>query len=346
MAFGVRKSGRRQKQKISQQAISVVIPFRNERQNLPGLLQSLNAVKLINGDEILLIDDGSDDGGIEEGIFIRPEIKVMRLLAEIEGSKKAAITFGINESKNAWILTSDADCSFGPEWVNEMRKRATSTARMIIGPVLTKPAGNLFLRIIQRYESVCLLAISAGTCGWRVPILCSGANLLFSKISWKMVNGYASHSTVTSGDDVLFMNDLWKYDRSGIEIISTPGSLVFTQGVNSWKSWLEQRERWISKTAHVDHFIKRLISFGVICWLYIPVLAIIISMFFGMMVFWLFLIVEAIMVFGILRGFGEKFRLDHWVIFRFMYPLFMLHLWVFRNKADLQWKGRPVNGNR
>ena len=97
-----------------QNNISLIIPFRDEAALIHALLDSLSKLNLKTGDEIILIDDHSSDGGISSEYNLRSEIQVLESPANQTGSKKNALSIGIHHAKNEWILTSDADCTFDP----------------------------------------------------------------------------------------------------------------------------------------------------------------------------------------------------------------------------------------
>jgi len=57
--------------------ITLIIPFRDEADNLPALIDSLSKLNLKAGDEIILIDDHSSDGGISSDFNVRSEIQIL-----------------------------------------------------------------------------------------------------------------------------------------------------------------------------------------------------------------------------------------------------------------------------
>ena len=88
--------------------LTVIIPFRNEEANLPGLIKSIQAQTVLPY-EILFIDDHSLDKGKEllETVFLgKTFVSIISLPDSVEG-KKGAIDFGAtvqgfqgNTSKN------------------------------------------------------------------------------------------------------------------------------------------------------------------------------------------------------------------------------------------------------
>ncbi|MDP8254982.1 MAG: glycosyltransferase family 2 protein [Candidatus Alcyoniella australis] len=98
--------------------ISVVIPFYNESDSLPELIDRLLAVldALDRKFEILLIDDGSSDNGfqiVRQRRELRPEVRGIRLRSNF--GKAAALAAGFSESTGAIVITMDADLQDDPK---------------------------------------------------------------------------------------------------------------------------------------------------------------------------------------------------------------------------------------
>jgi biofilm PGA synthesis N-glycosyltransferase PgaC len=317
-------------------SITLVIPFRNEAENLPALIQHLNKLILEQDDRIFLVDDGSEDGGIPIETFLRNEITCIRLKNEQTGSKKHALSTAILEASTEWILTTDADCAFDPYWLEEMRAQTNSNLHMLIGPVLTKRVSGL-PGVLQTYESACLWFVSKASAGWNIPILCSGANLLFRRSSWLDVNGYKTHRHILSGDDVLLMNDFVKRWKNGVQTTKNKYACVLTNGHTSWKHIFDQRKRWSSKTAHLGGAKRKLLATGLMFWLFMPLPA----FFFDVRLPATLIVLEISLVWTILHSFSVHFNVLHWLLFRTLYPIF-LGMLLFYKPGVLLWKGRPI----
>jgi glycosyltransferase involved in cell wall biosynthesis len=83
--------------------ISVVVPAFNEAGRISSVLRAVVASNLVN--DVLVVDDGSDDGTAEEaGLF---PVRVFSL-PENRG-KAAALNYGISLAKNDTFLFLDAD---------------------------------------------------------------------------------------------------------------------------------------------------------------------------------------------------------------------------------------------
>jgi glycosyltransferase involved in cell wall biosynthesis len=92
--------------------ISVIIPFYDEAENLPRLLSSLLSVlrPLQRSFEIVMIDDGSSDGGPEfvaKAAAETPELVLVQLRRNY--GQTTAIAAGIDEAGGKTIVVMDAD---------------------------------------------------------------------------------------------------------------------------------------------------------------------------------------------------------------------------------------------
>ena len=83
--------------------VSVVVPAYNEAGRISAVLRPVIASKMV--DEIIVVDDGSDDGTLEEA-----ESFPVRMVSLSEnGGKAAALDAGVSQAKNDTFLFLDAD---------------------------------------------------------------------------------------------------------------------------------------------------------------------------------------------------------------------------------------------
>jgi glycosyltransferase involved in cell wall biosynthesis len=146
--------------------ISVVVPAYNEAENLPEFLAELRAALDAAGRpaEILLVDDGSDDGTpalLAAERALDPRLRPLRL--EVRSGQSAALAAGLGRARGAVIVTLDADLQNDPadlprvlaaldsadvvsgvranrhdDWVRKLSSRiANATRRAVIGDRIT-----------------------------------------------------------------------------------------------------------------------------------------------------------------------------------------------------------------
>lgn len=101
--------------------ISVIIPFYNEKENLPVLVGKLSRElqRLKKDYEIVLVDDGSSDGG---GTGLASE-KVRLLLHRSRFGKGQALKTGLDASGGDLIVFMDADLQDDPKDLGRLLKK-------------------------------------------------------------------------------------------------------------------------------------------------------------------------------------------------------------------------------
>ena len=333
---GIRRSGL-YASKSSSPAISVIIPFRNEAQRIAPLLQSISALQLQAEDEILLIDDASTDGGIPSDIVLSQSVRVIHLTAS-SGSKKAALQAGILQSKNEWVLCSDADCWFDSDWLNAWRSRCDENINMLIGPVLTSGPTSSIASLFHHAESRCLQTFTIASAGHQSPLLSSGANLMFRKSVWEKLGGYSAHAHISSGDDVLLMQQFHAYAPERVKAVSGLGLLSNTLAASSWKEWFLQRRRWASKSGHVNSLSQKVHSILILIWIVLfPI-----GLFYIGPLYLLMLLPEMLLNYEVAKASGGQFAWYFWPVFRLFYPFILLLIPLSALFWPLTWKGRPL----
>ena len=92
--------------------LSVVIPVYNEEHNIREILRRVQATKLAK--EIVVVDDGSQDGtrAILKKLDGKGKIRV--ILHERNKGKGAAVVTGLNAAKGDVLLIQDADLEYDP----------------------------------------------------------------------------------------------------------------------------------------------------------------------------------------------------------------------------------------
>jgi dolichol-phosphate mannosyltransferase len=103
--------------------VSVIAPFRDEKENLPVLVweikKSLDAAGAAH--EIVLVDDASRDGGAAS---VPREIATRVVTLPAASGQSAAMWRGIKEASSDWIVTLDADLQNDPADIPAMLELA------------------------------------------------------------------------------------------------------------------------------------------------------------------------------------------------------------------------------
>lgn len=92
--------------------LSVIIPVYNEVKNIEEILKRVQGTKLAT--EIVVVDDGSQDGTRDLLKKLDGKKKVRVILQEKNQGKGAAVVTGMNAAKGDVILIQDADLEYDP----------------------------------------------------------------------------------------------------------------------------------------------------------------------------------------------------------------------------------------
>lgn len=225
--------------------VTLIIPFRNEANNLNRLCKSLE-LQNYPSLEIVFIDDHSNDNSqqiIDSWRVDKFQTKVIKL-SEEETGKKTAIEKGVNAATNDKIICLDADCiPNSNDWIlNFVIKSQNSD--LLGGPVYLERSNNIWA-MIQSVEMFATQLVSYGMSRLKSPIAINGANLIYSKKIFLEVNPYSNNKTIASGDDIYFLQALKKRKQKIKHDIDLKFA-VFTNPV-SLKNYFLQRIRWMKK---------------------------------------------------------------------------------------------------
>jgi glycosyltransferase involved in cell wall biosynthesis len=97
--------------------LSIIIPVYNEKETLPGVIESVMRVPLPLQRELIIVDDGSQDGTREllKALQAPPGASLQVLLHERNQGKGRAIRTGIEQVTGEIVLVQDADLEYSPE---------------------------------------------------------------------------------------------------------------------------------------------------------------------------------------------------------------------------------------
>ncbi len=226
--------------------VSVIIPFRNEEQSLPELLddlyrQSYPAHLL----EVIFINDHSEDSGsaLIENFKVKAPFKVI-LVNNTAAGKKNALRDGMKHVSGDIILQTDADCRLSEDWVNSLMLSFADNISLVLGPV-NMIARSGFWSAFAALDFMSLQASGAALALTGRPIMGSAANMAYKKELWD--KAHTSGSSRESGDDV-FLIQAAKAMKAGIAFNTSQKSIVKTSSPKSFNEMILQRSRWGAKT--------------------------------------------------------------------------------------------------
>jgi glycosyltransferase involved in cell wall biosynthesis len=229
-------------------AVTIIIAAANELNNLKELLPILDKQNYPEY-EILIADDRSNDETYDYLLFNQDKIKHLTFLRIKDlpdhfTAKKYAVTMAIKKSKYDTLLFTDADCRPTSEnWIRSMVSQFTAEKDVVLGfsKYIPEPGRlNAFIR----YETFQTALLYFSFALAKMPFMGVGRNLMYKKdVFWKN-NGFASHHSLLSGDDDLFVNQVAKKDNVGVSL--SPDSYTTSIPKHTWSEWYTQKIRHLS----------------------------------------------------------------------------------------------------
>lgn len=238
-------------EKIPDEFISVIVPFRNEEKNIKSTFINLsNQDYPANKYEIIFINDFSEDKSLDllKSFTAKDNVKILSVPDDysVNAYKKRAIRFGIEHSKGDIIVTTDADCIHQTDWLKNLLKYFDNQTGFVSGPVEFLPEKKLFGKI-QRLEFSSLVITGAGLICAKIPTICNAANIAYRKSLFHKVGGFNHQLDLSSGDDELLMQKINKITEYKIKFAPDLKTIVFTNANATLKEFYLQRKRWASK---------------------------------------------------------------------------------------------------
>jgi cellulose synthase/poly-beta-1,6-N-acetylglucosamine synthase-like glycosyltransferase len=326
-------------------SFSIIVPFRNEAENLPVLLESFSKLNYpIDLFEVILVDDES-----KEEFNIYPKlgfsVQIIKNIRVSNSPKKDAITTAMEIVKTNWVITTDADCVVHKNWLLALDNFIQLHQVSMIAGAVTYDCNNSFLHHFQQLDLASLQGATIGSFGIKKGFMCNGANFAYTKSFFQELKGFEGNSAIASGDDVFLLQKALSHYPEKVAYLKSKNTIVTTKPVNDWKSLFNQRVRWASKTtSYQSIFGKRLgllvfmMNFG---WVYCVVLT-----FLGMLPYF-FVGLYFLIKFGIdtvliqqTNKFLTKHKMHYLLLSSLWYPFFSTAVALYCLFGKYEWKGR------
>ncbi|SKA19760.1 Glycosyltransferase, catalytic subunit of cellulose synthase and poly-beta-1,6-N-acetylglucosamine synthase [Chitinophaga eiseniae] len=338
-------------------SVTVIIPARDEAENLPLLLKALQQqtypVDLL---EVIVVDDFSTDD--TAGIVTRFPATNVRLLKmedmlskdeRLNAYKKKAIAMAIERAKGNLIVTTDADCVMGPRWIETIvRFYEAYRPKFIAAPVSFYRERNFFMKL-QSLDFITMQGITGAVARLKSGTMCNGANLAYEKSAFHAVGGFTGIDNIASGDDMLLMYKVYNAYPEGVLYLKNDDVIVRTLPVETLRGFMNQRIRWSSKADKYED--KRLTWMLLLVYFFnVGVLALgAVALFVphwwpAFLILMLYKVTLELYFLVPVAGFFHKTALLVWFIPGqiFHIPYIVLAGWLGKF-GSYQWKGRQVN---
>jgi glycosyltransferase involved in cell wall biosynthesis len=153
--------------------VSVVIPVRNEQDDVAELTRSLRQV-LAQPHEIIFIDDGSTDATWQRllALYERGNVRLLRFRRNF--GKTAALSAGFAAAQGTLVITMDGDLQDDPKEIPRFLKELDQGADLVVGwkkqrhdPWHKVAASRLFNFVVARSTGLALHDVNCGFKAYR-----------------------------------------------------------------------------------------------------------------------------------------------------------------------------------
>lgn len=330
---------------------AIVIPFRNEKANLPSLLESIKKLNYPKDlFEIILIDDFSEDDSVkiiynwrmENGEFQTTLLENVKIS---NSPKKDAISRAIPIVKNDWIITTDADCVVPENWLSTLDDYIQNHKTTMIVGAVSYNCNSSFLHQFQQLDVTSLQGATIGSFGMGLGFMCNGANFCYTKSLFQKLYGFSGNNKISSGDDVFLLQKAMAKCPNEVHYLKSKSNIVITKPVDSWKELYHQRARWASKTSSYESVFGKDLAIIV----FVGNLSLVFGLFFCFIdwIDWRNLILLFVFKFFIdfillqkTTTFLTEKRMRYLLLSSLIYPFFCVSVALFSVFMTQEWKGR------
>ena len=329
--------------------IGVLIPFRNEEQNLPEILNRLkNQTYSKTYTQIIFINDHSTDNSykIVSSFIEKNKLENFTLvnLPEQQQGKKQALIYGLNFIKTDIIVHTDADTLLNKLWLNTIVNYFNkSDAGLVLMPVFYKSNKEIsrLSESIQILETNLLAAVTkiSAVCTGK-PILANGANMAYiAELKDYFIDSY---NKLSSGDDMFFL-EYCNNKNIKIEYLDNENVYVYTKTENNFFNFILQRIRWSGKNSKLSNKHIKITGITVI----------LINLLWVSIFFFNKIIILNALAFKVLSEFLTNYYIIHHfklqknvlidtTVFSILYPFYIVMITILSFFVKPKWKGRVV----
>lgn len=322
----------------------IIVPFRNETENLPFLLESISKLNYPTDlFEVILVDDESEEKF--QIINFKFQVSTINNIRVSNSPKKDAITTAMQHVKTDWVITTDADCTVSENWLLILDNFIQLNAVSMIAGAVTYNCNNSFLHHFQQLDLASLQGATIGSFGFKKGFMCNGANFAYTKSFFQKLKGFEGNNGIASGDDVFLLQKAISQYPESVVYLKSEDNIVTTKPMNDWKSLFYQRVRWASKTTSYQIAFGKRLGLLVFVMNFVFVYCFVFTLF-GMLPYfliWVYFFIK----FGIdvvlikkTNRFLTKHKIRYLLSSSLWYPFFSTAVALYCLFGKYEWKGR------
>jgi glycosyltransferase involved in cell wall biosynthesis len=327
-----------------QTSFTIIVPFRNEAENLPNLLNSFSELNYPNDlFEVILVDDSSKEKF--QILNSKFQVSVIDNMRVSNSPKKDAISTAMQHVKTDWVITTDADCLVQKNWLLSFDNYIQENKVSMLAGAVSYECENSFLHHFQQLDLTSLQGATIGSFGIQKAFMCNGANFAYTKSLFEKLNGFDGNNKIASGDDVFLLQKAANLFPNEVHYLKAEEAIVSTKPTENWKALFYQRVRWAAKTSSYQSNFGKLLGlivfFGNLSFVIgfvFCICAILPYPFFVLFAFLKF-IIDFVLLY-ITNQFLTKTRIKSLVLSSLLYPFFSSTVALYSLFGSYEWKGR------
>jgi len=232
--------------------LSLIIAAKNEEKNIFSLIDALEKLNYQNENfEVIIIDDNSTDNTaelIQSRISEKNNFQLIKAEKKEFDGKKGALSIGIENAKNNFIVITDADCKPETNWLNSLAGALDYGYDFVFGvaPIQT---GKTLVEKLSAFENLRNTYLTFAAVGLNIPYSAAARSFGFRKTSFERIGGYSSTTETLSGDDDLLLREAVKH-KMQIGTVIEPDALVYSAAPKSFNEYFQQKHRHLQTSFH------------------------------------------------------------------------------------------------
>lgn len=232
-------------------SVTVIIAARDEEEYIERCINSICQQTYTNNNfEVIVVNDQSADATesiVQSLLKNYNNLKLINITDRPQdyAPKKYAINEALNVATGEIILTTDADITVKPTWIESIVSFFEQEVGLVVG--YSSVRETQIKKFFQKFEALdflMLLTATKGSIRIGLPISCTGQNLSFRKEAFDELGGFGEKNKTQSADDVLLLHLMRKSKKWQIAFADDSDSFVETDATKSLIEFLKQRIRW------------------------------------------------------------------------------------------------------
>ncbi len=326
--------------KKKENSISIIVSAKNEENNIPKLLYSLEKQNYPKEKyEVIIVDDDSNDNTfnlIKNLISNKSIFRIIKSDNKKIFGKRGALQKGIEDAKYDYIVITDADCEPQSDWLISFSNIFNQGYDFAFGIAPFYQTKNLINKI-SCYENFRNSILAFAFTQSNLPYTATSRSIGFSKNAFTKLNGYFNTTDSISGDDDLLLREAVKNNLK-IGLVIDNNSFSFSKTKLILKDYLNQRARHLTSSSHYLlkqklilafwHFINLVSLFSIFL---IPINSIFIFPFLVKFIF------DFLTSIKYQKQFYYKFSLLEILYLQIFYEIFLIIHFINSKRKNISW---------